>query len=356
MKSATFPNSSMDTNIVTTPYTFKDIDDILELINITLEGKSSVHHSKAFWNWKHHKNPFGVSYGFCAIEKKMKGVVGFRMLLRWQFKTREGYVIQAVRAVDTVTHPDYRRRGIFTFLNKKALGHMRQNNIELEFNLPNKSTLPGCVKLGWKIAGSYSFQLKQLSDDKKSKKLIHNNVVRPKWNDFAHENINKCKEYISKNRYNVSRVVNQWEKIRKPVGDRTPRDMRYLKWRYGDCPELDYGIYVLANSRVIEGLAIMRPRYWNGLKAIMLTELFLSRAEISLGCRLLDGLMAQLKADHIIAHFALGTFERQIVWECGFRSQRQQRIVLTYSASPFLSKAPGNSSNWDLTLGDLELM
>jgi hypothetical protein len=88
----------------------------------------------------------------------------------------------------------------------------------------------------------------------------------------------------------------------------------------------------------------------------MLTELFLSRPEISVGCRLLDGLMAQLGADHIIAHFSLGTLERQIIRECGFRSQRQQRIVLTYSVSPFMSKASGNSSNCDLTLGDLELM
>jgi hypothetical protein len=175
-------------------------------------------------------------------------------------------------------------------------------------------------------------------------------------NEFAHGDINDCKEYIIKNSSNVSRVVDKWESLRKSVGHRTPRDVRYLKWRYGDCPELDYGIYVLVNNKVIEGLAIMRPRYWNRLKAIMLTELFLSRPEISVGCRLLDGLMAQLGADHIIAHFSLGTLERQIIRECGFRSQRQQRIVLTYSVSPFMSKASGNSSNCDLTLGDLELM
>jgi hypothetical protein len=60
---------------------------------------------------------------------------------------------------------------------------MRQNNIELEFNIPNKSTLPGFVKLGWEIAGNYYFQLKQLNDYKKSKKIVRNNVFRPKWNE-----------------------------------------------------------------------------------------------------------------------------------------------------------------------------
>jgi hypothetical protein len=71
-----------------------------------------------FFRWKHLENPFGPSLMLVAEDDGR--VIGLRAFLRWRFQAGGG-TLQAVRAVDTATHPGYQGLGVFTRLTRAAL-------------------------------------------------------------------------------------------------------------------------------------------------------------------------------------------------------------------------------------------
>src|SRR5262249_22763633 len=84
--------------------------------------------------WEHEENPFGESLGWAAFDGAR--MVGLRSYLRWEFETRDGSVVKAVRAVDTVTDPSYRRRGVFRRLTLSAVDELRREGVRFVFNTP----------------------------------------------------------------------------------------------------------------------------------------------------------------------------------------------------------------------------
>jgi ribosomal protein S18 acetylase RimI-like enzyme len=80
--------------------------------------------NEAFFRWKHLENPAGASPMWLAIDgtdPEGDVVAGFRAMLRWNFTGPDGDARRAVRAVDTATHPDHQRRGIFRSLTTAAV-------------------------------------------------------------------------------------------------------------------------------------------------------------------------------------------------------------------------------------------
>jgi hypothetical protein len=120
-----------------------DIKAIKELLNSKFEGDFDQSH----FIWKHLDNPFGKSLGLVALDGGK--IVGVRMFMKWQFKKGNDTVF-ALRPVDTITHPDYRGRGIFKVLTLKGLKKFRKE-YDIIFNTPNQNSLPGYLKMGWKL-------------------------------------------------------------------------------------------------------------------------------------------------------------------------------------------------------------
>jgi len=103
------------------------------------------------YRWKHDQNPVGPSPRWVAVADGR--VVGFRVLMRWEFRTPDGSLANAVRAVDTATDPDFQGRGIFRSLTLGAIDELRDEGLDLVFNTPNDQSRPGYLKMGWTELG-----------------------------------------------------------------------------------------------------------------------------------------------------------------------------------------------------------
>ncbi len=123
-----------------------DLPAILELCQAAL-GWPSDPRNRQLFRWKHLTNPFGRSPMWVATAARR--IVGFRAMMHWRFKGQDGKVFRAVRAVDTATHPDFQRQGIFSALNSLAVGALTAEGIDFVFNTPNAESLPGYLKQGW---------------------------------------------------------------------------------------------------------------------------------------------------------------------------------------------------------------
>jgi GNAT superfamily N-acetyltransferase len=141
-------------------YEERDEPSVLALLAASL-GKTVDDRYRTFFRWKHHENPFGRSLMWVGeVEGR---VVGFRAFLRWRFTDPAGHPVEAVRAVDTATHPDAQGTGVFKRLTLHALDEMRPAGIDFVFNTPNDQSRPGYLKMGWMVDGRVPVQVRPRS-------------------------------------------------------------------------------------------------------------------------------------------------------------------------------------------------
>ncbi|WP_461492096.1 GNAT family N-acetyltransferase [Pontibacter sp. HJ8] len=133
-----------------------DIPAIVELLKSSL-GEGLIQKSERLWNWKHVENPHGASPVLVAEADGQ--VVGVRAFLRWQW-VYKGQILQAIRAVDTATHPAFQGKGVFKKLTLQGLADAKENGIHLVYNTPNESSKPGYLKMGWIEMSRMALKLK----------------------------------------------------------------------------------------------------------------------------------------------------------------------------------------------------
>ncbi|MGM0590299.1 MAG: GNAT family N-acetyltransferase [Halobacteriota archaeon] len=126
------------------PYASTDRDEFLDLFGDVLDG----HVDERWFAWKYENNPFAdhVSLVVATCENSLVGARGlFALNLRAGTKT-----YTALQPCDTMVHPDHRRRGLFTQMTEFALDQYA-DEWDLLFNFPNDQSLPGNLKLGWRV-------------------------------------------------------------------------------------------------------------------------------------------------------------------------------------------------------------
>ena len=132
------------------PYEDADEAAVLDLLATSL-GKTADDRYRRLFRWKHLDNPFGRS--FMWVGELDDRILGFRSFLRWRFVDAGGAPVEAVRAVDTATHPDARGMGIFRSLTMHGLDELKRAGIAFVFNTPNDQSRPGYLKMGWRVEG-----------------------------------------------------------------------------------------------------------------------------------------------------------------------------------------------------------
>lgn len=339
-------------------YTPEALPAILALLQQTLGNSGAVRKTEEFWVWKHHANPFGVSYGLYACDESTMEAASLRVLMRWRFCDEAGSLWRAVRAVDTATHPNHQRRGLFSSLTRQAVAELSAEGVEFIFNTPNQNSLPGYLKMGWHVAAEWPLYVKPLRVVRMAYRRLHP-VARDGVSNFD-ENFGPAilpwDEFVRRYGDQLEPLLVNWEESRQQTGLRTQRTLAYLSWRYGGHPHIQYVVYPLMDEDgMLQGFAILRPNVRYGWQETVLTELCLAQPHNKVGHRLLRGLTHQLHSDYLIAHFADHTLEAELLHHANFWRVPHQHIVFTVrplqeSAAQFVQ-----TDAWDLTLGDLEL-
>ena len=196
-----------------------DIPAIVALLKKSL-GETSSPKTIDYWVWKHINNPFGES--MVLVSDNNGQLIGVRAMMRWCMQ--EGVDAQyCLRAVDTVTHPDYQGRGIFSILTQKIVARAHDEGIDFIFNTPNSKSLPGYLKLGWISLGKMTIGISLISSMFRS---VSSSQLA--LHDFS------CLDDLCK----------RWNALQETANHLfTPKSPAYLKWRYIDNPVIKYFVY-----------------------------------------------------------------------------------------------------------------
>ncbi|MBX0333248.1 GNAT family N-acetyltransferase [Pontibacter sp. HSC-14F20] len=313
--------------------TESDIPAIVELLKSSL-GEGLIQKSEKLWNWKHVNNPHGASPILVAEQDGQ--VVGVRAFLRWQWKYK-GQVFQAIRAVDTATHPEFQGKGIFKKLTLQGLNDALDEGIHLVYNTPNESSKPGYLKMGWVDIGRMALKLKV-------------NVLAYKQFDLP---VLPEQDWVKLSNLlpNISNPIVKAEQAQ------TLLSPDYIKWRYQDNPLFDY----------------------NFLSDYQSFVLFFRFKPHSFGqeMRVVDLLIDEQKFDKSAKNALSNSFQK-INRACFLTSVSGRHFQLVYGVYPdmgiipVMDKGPiitlrnvnleeqvfaelSNQENWGYTLGDMEL-
>jgi len=326
---------------------YEDADEpaILDLLRRTLGSGPGGWRSPEFFRWKHERNPFGRSFMLVAMADAQ--IVGFRAFMRWRF-TAGDRIVRAVRAVDTATHPEFQRMGIFSRLTKRALEELREET-DLVFNTPNTSSGPGYLKLGWHPVGRVTVSARVRRPLRFLRGLRSAGVG---GGGPSRGSIPVDAEPARDTLADGEAVSSLLERSGLPKGRlATPKDVAFLRWRYGDAPLLGYhGVRELANGR-LTGLALFRVRPRGALWQCSIADVIVEEGDVRTARRLIRRAVTAAQVDYaaLRPETVAGAFRSGFVPTPG---------GLTFVVNPLsdgLAPDPTDRRSWALSLGDLEV-
>ncbi len=342
------------------PYTIRerrddDLAAILDLMRISLGESTVLQRTQDMWNWKHEINPFGRSHVLLAENDEGK-IIGLRAFLRWEFGW-DGRSLRGVRAVDTSTHPDFRRMGLFKNLTLQAVDDVRNDGVDFVFNTPNDQSRPGYLKMGWQSVGLVEPVIKILNYPRfvvgmAKARLLKREANAPDGSHFAANEPSTLSDLV--NHAGLDELLEADTALR-PDLMHTKRSAAYLDWRYAKHPTIDYRTVLIEENGKLEAAAVFRANSRFGLREIVLAEMLLARPDRDLAKKLIRVVKSHVKADYMIAYFPKGSAHRDALRGSSFRRIPGQGMTLTANA---LSGPLGDFEaldRWGLSLGDLEL-
>jgi len=336
-------------DVVLRSATEADVPQMIELARIAL-GPGSVPRTESFWRWKHQKNPFGSSPAMVAEADGQ--IVSLRVFLRWRWRCVER-AFSAVRPVDTATHPDWRRRGLFERLTRGLLAVMKAEGVAFVFNTPNANSGRGYEKLGWRIVGRPTIWVRPLRPGRLLTELVRREEPRepeeaPRPFEPASAAILASPDlaaFLRRTKRSTFRLM-------------TDADAAYLAWRYRDCPGLAYGA-AGTFDRTSGALVVFRRTTRQGLGELRFCDLFVagdmpSRSKMR---ELIQDLLSEHDVDLATARAVPGTTQAAILLRCGFLPVQRIGPALAVRSLAESADVPAidRLSTWGTSIGDLEV-
>ncbi len=308
-------------------YHDSDRGAVLELLEAALGSGPGRQRTPEWFDWKHTTNPFGRSIMFVASADDR--LVGLRAFMRWNLLTRDGNVVRCVRAVDTATHPEYQRRGIFRMLTETALEAARDAGIDMVFNTPNPRSGAGYLKMGWQVVGPIGVMVSPRLGGLFRKRVAGENTHQP--------------PLVGDALPATSFAIDD----RPPRGLRTPRTEAYLEWRFAGNPNATYH-KVVADG----GVAVLRSNVRNGRPELVISDVFGSEAS-----RAIRAARQRSRASYMVGWFSKGSPERSAAVHAGvFPIPRVKALSLIARPLVDMPVDVRSLQTWDLSMGDLELL
>lgn len=330
------------------PATEADLPAILALLETTM-GEHSLASKPDYWRWKHIENPFGASP--CLVADADGLIAGVRVFMRWRWESGERSV-EAVRAVDTATHSDFRRKGVFSALTKSLLTSCGEQGVSFVFNTPNPRSQAGYLKMGWTTVARIPLMvrplrpfrllasIKRLRDSSGGHRLSEDGM--PTVDDFLRSKTAEvlCAEGPSpESRYHTS------------------QSREYLTWRYLRVPHIRY--HAVWQDSSPSAALIFGIKERSGLREIVVTEVLVGAdpAGRRQAARLLRRMCRDVEGDYAAASSPRNSPQSRALVRAGFfpvGGLGPNLCVRPLQDRP-LQPDPARLSSWHCSIGDLEL-
>ena len=304
-----------------------DTTQILDVMRTALGETPLLQRTPELFEWKHANSPFGPS--IVLVAEAAGRIVGVRSLMRWELNSPDGSSYRCVRPVDTATHPEFARKGIFRRLTESALEVAREEGVNLVFNTPNPKSFAGYLTMGWHEVGWIG------------------GYIRPRLGRAVpgdSEQLTTLAQGVPlATPYTPGNLVD-----RDPIGLRTPRTTRYLAWRFSQHPRARYG-WISSSSG---GGAVVRVSTRNGRSETVVSDLLGGG-----GVEAIRRVHRSSRARYVVTWFAPSTPELSAAVSGGmFKVPGLKALRLIALPLTQLDVDVTDLRSWDFATSDIELL
>jgi len=321
-------------------------DDRLELIQYLwkiFRIPAEQHH------WIYETNPRGPAHVVVAREQATGRFAGSGAFFPWKFRMQDGKVARVFQYGNVMTHPDFRRRGVFGLVTHKANQDLAEKGSLFVYSYSNDLAYPGHRKNGAITIGFIRWLSRPLN-------LV--SLLRQFIPSLALKNV--LGRLVGSARPNSDRTLScrrvdafderfdqaEWPALRGRIT--AERDAAYLNWKYMQRPNRDHCLYIVEDGSRLLAYAVILPgeASWTimDMQAVDQASLHsLLRSLMRIGTR--QGI-AVLSFAAMEGHPYISILQR-----LGFFFRRRSYPVIIYP-SPAISLPLPPAEEWLLTLGD----
>jgi len=278
----------------------------------------------AFFDWQYRRNPEGRAVIFCAEDQVGMIVAQYAIIpIPLRFKGRR---ITGSLSLNTATHPDYRRRGLFTKTAMAVYEQLQRQGIVYTLGFPNENSYPGFVsKLDFADLGRPKLLVKILDPVA----FVGGQHLADKWPRFAALVAKVTKGLRGKPTsaaytrelpdFEQLWTQDLWETVDVVVA----ADEKWLTWRYIENPIADYTIIIAGDAKAPDGLMVSRSfvQTRRGRIGYIMELMLKSEADFDVVRALISRTIAHFEADGCTALCFIassGSRKFSLVKQCGF--------------------------------------
>jgi GNAT superfamily N-acetyltransferase len=211
------------------------------------------------FEWRYDALPHGPSVSFLA-RANGAAVSGYACNPRLAIARGDEETLALVGETgDVMTHPDWRKRGIFSRLDRAALEAARRRGWALTFGLPNRKSAHIFVELGWREIGAVRPWAFVLKSDAAAREHRRRDGLRAALSaGMARRTGARARARMERTGAGLSveplarfpgDVIELSRRVERDFAFMVRRDARYLDWRF-----------IAAPSRLHRALGVFDPR------------------------------------------------------------------------------------------------
>lgn len=264
-----------------------DKKDIIRLRKIVFPGEDPDKELEEFWNWQFKNNFYGPAEIFLAKHKNQ--FVGHYAIIpqKFQFNGKE---YTAGLVVDVMTHPDYRKQGMFYAIGRFALA---STGTDFTIGYPIRGeVMPGHLKSGWEVVKKIPLYILPVNFEKIISHFISVGFVRQMagasvrgfYKLFFSRETNATAYEIQKVKEISSAEVNFFGCPQKNGSIRQMKNNDYLRWRFDSNPLPNYEKFMVTEKKSGKPMAyfVLRKKNILDLSCMVMVDLLLKENNFTL--------------------------------------------------------------------------
>lgn len=257
--------------------------EIIGLRKIVFPGEEIEKENIDYWDWEFKNNYYGPAEIF--LVRDQSAIIGHYAIIPQRFSVM-GTEYKAGLVVDVMTHPGYRKMGMFYSVSKFAL-EKTKTDFTIGYPIRN-DVMPGHLKAGWEVVKKIPVYVLPINFKKIFSGFIGNNLFskisgnvffsvymnffsnKPDYGQFIFQKVEKLSNYYE----NIFR--NQ-----TPDGICQIKNAEYINWRFDSNKMLVYEKYIVRKKGSVDAIAyfVLRKKYIQGLLSLNITDIQIISAD-----------------------------------------------------------------------------
>ena len=323
------------------------------------------------WRWLFRENPSGHGTIWIAETIGKKEIVGQYAVVPTQLIV-QGESIPGAQALRLMTHPAYRKQGIFKNLARSVFDDCAEKGIDLVYGFPNPNSTHGHFKyleffmLCQPTLYSRPLDFAALLKVKLKKGylsnllgLVLNAIYKPLF-IWRAAKANPDIEVMCVERFpgEIEKLCRNYNKAFKNM---VARSVRYLNWRYSERPDRSYRIYIASKNGEPLGYCVYGHAEREGIKIGLIMDLYADGHDSATLTTLVNHMLHDMEKekDALAACLLqpkspmLGTLRK-----CGFvfPLRRFPPLILRLNTGRLKRCEIDNLDDWHITFGDADFV